>query len=132
MEAPNARPKPLQKTKMRTFKLHTQKPIIQKMKTHTHTPSPWSAYIDVHPNDSNLSDIRILEPSTASESLTANTIAVLNQNMGNEAIANARLISACPDMFEALQAICDAFGDQDSLLIDQCKAAIAKAEWRAE
>lgn len=45
---------------------------------------------------------------------------------------NARLISAAPDMLDALQAIVDAFGDQKSLLIDQCKAAIAKAERRAE
>ena len=96
--------------------------------TQTHTPSPWSAHVDIHPNDSNLSDIRILEPSTATESLTANTIAVLNQNMGSEAIANARLIAAAPDMLDALQAIVDAFGDQDSLLIDQCKAALAKAK----
>lgn len=44
-------------------------------------------------------------------------------------IENANLISACPDMFQALQAIVDAFGDQDSLLIDQCKAALAKAKW---
>jgi hypothetical protein len=51
---------------------------------------------------------------------------------GRENLANARLISACPDMFEALQAICDAFGDQDSLLIDQCKAALAKAEGGAK
>ena len=45
--------------------------------------------------------------------------------------ANAYLISACPDMLEALQAICDAFGDQDSLLIDQAKAALAKAKGEA-
>ena len=45
-----------------------------------------------------------------------------------KAKANARLISAAPDMFQALQAIVDAFGDQNSLLIDQCKAALAKAE----
>lgn len=45
--------------------------------------------------------------------------------------ANANLISACPDMFQALQAICDAFGDQDSLLIDQCKAALSKAKGEA-
>ena len=46
----------------------------------------------------------------------------------SEEEANARLISSAPDMLEALQAICDAFGDQDSLLIDQCKAAISKAK----
>ena len=34
-------------------------------------------------------------------------------------------------MQDALQAICDAFGDQDSLLIDQCKAALAKAKGEA-
>ena len=45
--------------------------------------------------------------------------------------ANANLISAAPDMFDALQAICDAFGDQDSILIDQCKAALAKAKGEA-
>jgi hypothetical protein len=46
----------------------------------------------------------------------------------SEEEANARLISSAPDMLEALQAICDAFGDQDSLFIDQCKAAISKAK----
>jgi len=35
------------------------------------------------------------------------------------------------EMQDALQAICDAFGDQDSLLIDQCKAALAKAKGAA-
>jgi hypothetical protein len=43
-------------------------------------------------------------------------------------LANADIISAAPDMLDALQAIVDAFGDQDSLLIDQCKAAISKAK----
>lgn len=42
--------------------------------------------------------------------------------------ANAKLIAAAPDMFDALQAIIDAFGDQDSLLIDQCKTALYKAK----
>lgn len=42
--------------------------------------------------------------------------------------ANANLIASAPDMFDALQAIVDAFGDQDSLLINQCKAALAKAK----
>jgi hypothetical protein len=50
---------------------------------------------------------------------------------GRENLANARLISSAPDMLDALQAICDAFGDQDSLLIDQCKAALAKAKGAA-
>jgi hypothetical protein len=43
----------------------------------------------------------------------------------------SELLSAAPDMFQALQVIVDAFGDQDSLLIDQCKAALAKAKGEA-
>ena len=70
-----------------------------------HTPGQWLAHIDINPNDSGLNDIRILEPSTETENLTANTIAVLNQNMGREAIANARLISAAPDLLSSLVAL---------------------------
>ncbi len=42
--------------------------------------------------------------------------------------ANARLISAAPEMLDALQAVCDAYGEQDSLLMAQVKAALAKAK----
>ncbi len=42
--------------------------------------------------------------------------------------ANARLISASPDMLDALQAVCDAYGDRDTLLMAQVKAALAKAK----
>lgn len=97
-----------------------------------HTPGPWAAKIDIYPNDSRLNEIRIVEPKTETENLPPLTIAKLNQNMGDEAIANANLIAACPDMFDALQAICDAFGDQDSLLIDQAKAALSKAKGLAK
>jgi hypothetical protein len=45
-----------------------------------------------------------------------------------EAHANIRLICAAPDMFDALQAVCDAYGDRDTLLIAQCKSALAKAK----
>jgi hypothetical protein len=48
-----------------------------------------------------------------------------------EAQANIRLICAAPDMFDALQAIVDAYGDRDTLLIAQCKAALAKAKGEA-
>jgi hypothetical protein len=43
----------------------------------------------------------------------------------------AELKKTAQGMQDALQAICDAFGDQDSLLIDQCKAALAKAKGKA-
>ncbi len=75
------------------------------MKTTNQTPGSWLAHIDIDPNDSGLNDIRILEPSTETENLTANTIAVLNQNMGREAIANAHLIAAAPDLLSALIAL---------------------------
>jgi hypothetical protein len=45
---------------------------------------------------------------------------------------NGDLLAAAPEMRDALQAVVDAFGDQDSLLIEQAKAALAKAERRAE
>jgi hypothetical protein len=41
---------------------------------------------------------------------------------------NALLIAAAPEMLDALQAVCDACGDRDTLLIAQCKAALAKAK----
>jgi hypothetical protein len=42
-----------------------------------------------------------------------------------------RLEKAAPDMFEALQAIVDAYGDRDTLLMAQVKAALAKAKGEA-
>jgi hypothetical protein len=89
-----------------------------------HTPGPWEiedvnmmgldiAYRIIKREDHPQGDLRICH---------------VNPHLNNESKANANLISACPDMFDALQAICDSFGDQDSLLIDQCKAALAKAK----
>ena len=43
----------------------------------------------------------------------------------------AKLKKTSQEMRDALQAIVDAFGDQDSLLIDQAKAALAKAKGEA-
>jgi hypothetical protein len=43
----------------------------------------------------------------------------------------SELKKTAQEMQDALQAICDAFGDQDSFLIDQCKAALAKAKGEA-
>jgi hypothetical protein len=108
------------------------------MNTTSHTPGQWLAHIDIDPNDSGLNDIRILEPSTETENLTANTIAVLNQNMGREAIANANLIAAAPDLLSALHEAYNAIAwdipggnlsDADSeALLDTIRAAISKAE----
>lgn len=46
-------------------------------------------------------------------------------------LSNARLISAAPDMFEALQCVVDLLGDQEGIFIDQCKVALAKAKGEA-
>ena len=77
-----------------------------------HTPGPWNhkeqwGYYKIHSEDEGVSVVHGIDSKSE---------------------ANARLISAAPNMFDALQAICDAFGDQDSLLIDQCKAALNKAK----
>jgi hypothetical protein len=39
-----------------------------------------------------------------------------------------KLEKAAPDMLDALQAVCDAYGDRDTLLMAQVKAALAKAK----
>ncbi len=43
----------------------------------------------------------------------------------------SELKKTAKEMQDALQAVCDAFGHQDSLLIDQCKSALAKAKGEA-
>jgi hypothetical protein len=54
-------------------------------------------------------------------------------DMGDEEVdANARLIAAAPEMLDALQAVCDACGEQDSLLMAQVKAALDKAKGGAK
>jgi hypothetical protein len=85
------------------------------MKT-TNLQSPWRVIVSQHSNQ---------KPS-AWEIITkyGGVIAETN-NLTNDTIP--RLIAAAPEMLDALQAIVDAFGDQNSLLIDQCKAALAKA-----
>jgi hypothetical protein len=45
-----------------------------------------------------------------------------------EAYATQQLMLSAPEMFDALQAVCDAYGDRDTLLMAQCKAALAKAK----
>ncbi len=52
-------------------------------------------------------------------------VCLLVQRKGAE---NFPIIAAAPDMFDALQAVCDAYGDCDTLLMAQVKAALAKAQ----
>ena len=39
-----------------------------------------------------------------------------------------RIEKAAPEMLQALEAVVDYFGDVDSLLANQCRAALAKAK----
>lgn len=93
-----------------------EKTGIDKMKKNKHTKGPWLAIVTETTGGGNpaLWDITCKNGGIIAESISHNE-------------ADAMLISAAPDMLDALQAFVDAFGDQDSILIAQAKAAIAKA-----
>jgi hypothetical protein len=83
------------------------------MNTTQHTPGPWQ--VSPHSN-------------ITSKSLVVAKVEQMPGNYESEKQANARLIASAPDMFDALQAVCDAYGDRDTLLMAQVKAALAKAK----
>ena len=85
------------------------------MKTTLHTPGPWAI--------SGIYHSIFIAPDDGKSGGLAKVF-----GCGPNAEANARLIASAPDMFDALQDICDAFEDQDSTLMDQCRAALAKAK----
>jgi len=90
------------------------------MNTTQHTPGPWIRKGDwIHGTP---------------ESGASQGIAQILGNCGctKTTEANARLISTAPDMFDALQAVCDAYGDSDTLLMAQVKAALDKAKGEAK
>lgn len=105
------------------------------MNTQKHTPGPWtvgnikqSNRPDAHfPIEAFYDSDGERFRATVAEIPTWSFDGVTDANR-EEHIANARLISAAPDLLDAVQAIVDAFGDQDSILIDQCKAALRKAK----
>jgi hypothetical protein len=86
-----------------------------------HTPSPW---LTRKPESSRPESARLDIVTDAGE-FSPSFVA------GDALPQDARLIAAAPELFDALQAIVDAFGDQNSLLIDQCKAALRKAKGEA-
>lgn len=88
------------------------------MNTTNHTPGPWW-----------LDDDGFIAAGFGDEYKTiADPRCMPSQGNESEIDGNSALIAAAPDMFDALQAMVDAFGDQDSLLMDQCKAALSKAK----
>ena len=104
------------------------------MKNTLHTPGPWTVGNIKQSNrpDANFPIEAFYDAdgerfrATVAEIPTWSFDGVTDANR-EEHIANAALIASAPDLLDALHAIIDAFGHQDSLLMDQCKAAVAKA-----
>ncbi len=86
------------------------------MNTTQHTPGPWGFTPTATLNDA---------PCRWEILGAGGVIAETNDHTTD---ANARLIASAPDMLDALQAVCDAYGDRDTLLMAQVKAALAKAK----
>ena len=89
-----------------------------------HTPALWRIEI----NDTGFR-ITHSDSGLRSHVATLHEAALCEEH--GDTFANAKLIASAPDMFDALQAIVDAYGDRDTLLIAQCKAALAKAKGEA-
>jgi hypothetical protein len=88
-----------------------------------HTPGPW--YIAHHSDVQGEKSIDVRHClDSAPKQPEIHQIARLHE--ADE--ANARLIAAAPEMLDALQAVCDAYGERDTLLMAQVKAALAKAK----
>lgn len=96
------------------------------MKTQ-HTPGPW-AVLDRPENA--LDNSRILTHITNGSHIVC-TLGTTCKDGSPNHYTNARLISAAPDMLEALECVVDLLGDQEGIFIDQCKAALAKAKGEA-
>ena len=102
---------------MRTYAIHKQKPIFKTMKENKHTQGPWFAVVTETTGGGN----------PAIWDITCKNGGIIAESIGHNE-ADAMLISAAPDMLDALQAFVDAFIHQDNLLIAQAKAAISKAK----
>lgn len=99
----------------------------------THTPGPWSVgnrygrsrtEIVAHDGNMALATVWTHKP-TADHSV---------DEASKEGLANLRLIAAAPDMFEALERVCDAYGFDpsiDSSIWQDAFAALARARGEA-
>ena len=88
-----------------------------------HTPGPW----EVSSGMMNMGRPNILLPHKDIHI----SITFLEDESVYEAWANAHLVSAAPDMHEALKGLLKAFDEEDyynDTLLDRARAALAKAE----
>ncbi len=83
-----------------------------------HTPGPWAI----------LERVDDLRTHISNGAHIVCTLGTTRTDGSPNHSPNALLIAAAPDMLDALQAIVDAYKDRDTLLIAQCKAALAKAK----
>ena len=100
----------------------------------SHTPGPWVA---VEQFDENNESLGILIESSVDE-------IVRIRDLSLEAYANARLIASAPDLLAALRALMSLdvkghaladrlqFSDSGRAMLDQCRAAIARATYTPE
>ena len=103
------------------------------MKTHTHTPGPWRVE-DWKYTDSRFSWRRDGVPTIVSANdAIAEAFNLYRPNAEDdaesEALANARLIAAAPELLEALQNLTHPMASDEDL--QNALAVIAKAEGRA-
>lgn len=98
----------------------------------THTPAPWIVRHERDENDSARSTIRILDGSPASLThpqgpvVIAKVMAFSGESYAVEALGNADLISAAPEMLEALRAVLNML-PKGTMALMIAKAAISKA-----
>ena len=92
----------------------------------THTPGPWGAEIDrVYGYPKKLTPNIIINPVILGRAVNV-TLAKIPRGNG-ESYANARLISAAPELLAALRAVISV-ADRQTYEFDLAHAAIAKAE----
>ena len=98
----------------------------------THTPGPWLVRFDEDCFDPSFSALKIIDGRDESLNHTHGALSLAFINVSafaphmDEPLANARLISAAPDLLAALERLAHPMADDDDL--DYARAIIAKAK----
>lgn len=107
------------------------------MSKHKHTPGPWRVTdLDQHPGIENHNESVSIIIFGYRKGLDTNPYddSGVRGKTRKEAIANAHLIAAAPDLLEALESIveCLEYSDDPPACMAMARAAIAKAKGGAE